>query len=111
MAKQPPQTLDCEVRETATGNDSYAAVLDRLSKASVDRHWEPYLDIPWEDPEYRIDPDDPRWKLAEIDRLGAHPWYKAQPPAVQSRIGLWRVATAMKIGMQFENLLKRGLLA
>nr|BFE81637.1 hypothetical protein GCM10020093_042380 [Planobispora longispora] len=31
-------------------------------------------------------------------------------PAVRAKIGLWRVATAMKIGLQFENLLKRGLL-
>ncbi len=111
MAKQPPQTLDCELRETVTDRHSYAAMLERLSKASVDRHWEPYLDIPWDDPGYRIDQDDPRWRLTEIDRLGAHPWYQAQPREIQTRIGLWRVATAMKIGMQFENLLKRGLLA
>lgn len=95
---------------TATA-DSYEATLDRLSKASVEKHWEPYVDIPWDDPEFAIDPDDPRWKLPPADKLGAHPWYQAQPPGVQSRIGLWRVATAMKVGMQFENLLKRGLLS
>jgi P-aminobenzoate N-oxygenase AurF len=101
---------------TATTNgsgssDSYRATLDRLSKASVEKHWEPYIDIPWDDPDFAIDPDDPRWKLPPVDQLGGHPWYQAQPPGVQSRIGLWRVATAMKVGMQFENLLKRGLLS
>src|SRR6266566_7448198 len=96
--------------QPASGHRAYTAVLDRLSKASVEKHWEPYVDIPWDDPEYQIDAGDPRWRLTEIDGLGAHPWYKAQPPEIQSRIGLWRVATAMKTGMQFENLLKRGLL-
>ena len=111
MAKQPPETLDSELRAPVSDRRAYAVVLDRLSKASVDRHWEPYIDIPWNDPGYRIDPDDRRWTLTDTDRLDAHPWYKAQPPEIQSRIGLWRVATAMKTGMQFENLLKRGLLA
>lgn len=98
LTEQTPQRL------------AYATVIDRLSKASVDKHWEAYADIPWDDPAFAVDPDDPRWILPPADRLGAHPWYRAQPPQVQARIGLWRVATAMKIGLQFENLLKRGLL-
>jgi P-aminobenzoate N-oxygenase AurF len=89
---------------------SYTTVIDRLSKASVDKHWEAYADIPWDDPAFTVEPDDPRWILPSADRLGAHPWYRAQPQQVQARIGLWRVATAMKTGLQFENLLKRGLL-
>lgn len=31
-------------------------------------------------------------------------------PAEQSRLGLFRVASAMKLGLEFENILKRGLL-
>jgi len=120
MARQatPTATATTAPPKTATRNgsgsasaDSYEATLDRLSKASVEKHWEPYVDIPWDDPEFAIDVDDPRWKLPPADKLGAHPWYQQQPPGVQARIGLWRVATAMKVGMQFENLLKRGLLS
>jgi hypothetical protein len=96
---------------SARNDSSYATTLDRLSKASVEKHWEPYVDIPWDDPDFAIDADDPRWKLPPVDRLGSHPWYQEQPEGVQTRIGLWRVATAMKVGMQFENLLKRGLLS
>ena len=109
MAK-PPVELAEEVREAVKDRKSYLGVIDRLNKASVDKHWEAYADIPWDDPEYRIDPADPRWILPENDRLGTTAWYRAQPVEVQARIGLWRVATAMKIGLQFENLLKRGLL-
>src|SRR5690606_28443642 len=61
-------------------------------------------------PDFAIDPDDPRWELASEDALGGTEWYRAQPPNVRSRIGLYRYATAMKIGLQFENVLKRGLL-
>ncbi|GAA3229860.1 diiron oxygenase [Actinocorallia longicatena] len=109
MAK-PPAELAEEVRETVRDRKSYLGVIDRLNKASVDKHWEAYADIPWDDPEFHMDPDDPRWVLPSVDRLGSTAWYQAQPVEIQARIGLWRVATAMKIGLQFENLLKRGLL-
>ncbi|MCD0451797.1 diiron oxygenase [Actinocorallia sp. API 0066] len=109
MAK-PPSDLADEVRENVRDRKSYLGVIDRLNKASVEKHWEAYADIPWDDPDYAVDPDDPRWILPEIDALGRTAWYRSQPPEIQSRIGLWRVATMMKIGLQFENLLKRGLL-
>jgi P-aminobenzoate N-oxygenase AurF len=107
---QTPTELDEEIREKVKDQKAYKSVIDRLSKASVDKHWDAYADIPWDDPDFSVDKNDPRWILPPIDRLGAHPWYQAQPPEIQSQIGLWRVATAMKIGLQFENLLKRGLL-
>ncbi|GAA4071672.1 AurF N-oxygenase family protein [Nonomuraea soli] len=89
---------------------AYEAVIERLSKASVDKHWEPYKDIPWDDPDFLVHHDDPRWRLPEVDKLGSTAWYQGLPEELQARIGLFRVATAMKIGLQFENLLKRGLL-
>ncbi|WP_395110526.1 diiron oxygenase [Actinomadura sp. SCN-SB] len=109
MTKAPTRLAE-EVREQVKDRKSYYGVIDRLNKASVDKHWEAYADIPWDDPEYAIDPEDPRWILTDEDQLGRTEWYRSQPPEVQARIGLWRVATAMKIGLQFENLLKRGLL-
>ncbi|RVX43243.1 para-aminobenzoate N-oxygenase AurF [Nonomuraea polychroma] len=106
----PSSTAARERDERVANRSAYEAVIERLSKASVDKHWEPYRDIPWDDPEFLVDPADPRWELPEVDKLGGHPWYRSRPPEVRATIGLWRVATAMKIGLQFENLLKRGLL-
>lgn len=103
--------LDQEVEARVADKASYNRLIDRLSVASVDKHYEPYIDIAWDSEEMSIDPIDPRWALLPVDTLGAHPWYQTQPPEVRAQIGLWRVATAMKIGVQFENLLKRGLLA
>jgi hypothetical protein len=107
---KPPATLAEEVREKVKDRRSYESVIDRLNKASVKKHWEAYADIPWDDPELQVDPADPRWTLPPTDRLGGTEWYRSQPAEIQARIGLWRIATAMKIGLQFENLLKRGLL-
>jgi hypothetical protein len=109
-ARTAPTELADEVREKITDRKSYLGVIDRLNKASVDKHWEAYADIPWDDPEFTVDQNDPRWILPSTDRLGSTEWYRSQPAEVQAQIGLWRVATAMKIGLQFENLLKRGLL-
>ncbi|MET9336379.1 diiron oxygenase [Nonomuraea sp. NPDC003804] len=110
MTAAPSSTAARERDESVAEKRAYEAVIERLSKASVDKHWEPYVDIPWDDPDFLIDPADPRWELPPVDKLGRHPWYRSRSPETRARIGLWRVATAMKIGLQFENLLKRGLL-
>ncbi|MEU7744540.1 diiron oxygenase [Nonomuraea sp. NPDC049158] len=110
MTRAPSSTTARETDERVADRSAYEAVIQRLSKASVDKHWEPYKDIPWEDPEFLVDQTDPRWELPGVDKLGAHPWYRGRSPETRARIGLWRLATAMKIGLQFENLLKRGLL-
>ncbi|GAA2659859.1 MULTISPECIES: AurF N-oxygenase family protein [Nonomuraea] len=110
MTAAPSSTAARERDESVAERRAYESVIERLSKASVDKHWEPYVDIPWDDPDFLIDPADPRWELPPVDKLGRHPWYRSRSPETRARIGLWRVATAMKIGLQFENLLKRGLL-
>jgi len=103
------KTVDQEVRETPKDENAYLRLVERLSKASVEKHWEPYIDIEWDDPEMKIDLQDPRWEIAAVDSLASHPWYRAQPQEVRSGIGLYRFANAAKIGVQFENLLNRGL--
>ena len=101
---------DEEHAATVRQRETYEALVRRLSHQSVVKHFDAYADIAWEDPEYRIDPDDPRWELGPDDSLGATAWYQAQPAGVRSRIGLHLFATFMKIGVQFESVLKRGLL-
>ncbi|TMK87080.1 MAG: diiron oxygenase, partial [Actinobacteria bacterium] len=48
--------------------------------------------------------------MSDEDPLGATEWYKTQPQGVRARIGLHGIVMAMKIGLQFESVLKRGLL-
>jgi P-aminobenzoate N-oxygenase AurF len=90
--------------------ETYPQLLHRLSRQSVVKHFDAYADIEWDSAEFRIDPEDPRWELTPEDSLGATAWYRAQPQGVRARIGLHLYATFMKIGVQFESVLKRGLL-
>ena len=86
-------------------------LLPRLNRQSVEKRSDAYLDIDWDDPELQIGPDDPRCGLFEFDPLADTDWYRSQPPEVQQRVGLHRICSAFKVGMQFENLLQRGLLS
>jgi hypothetical protein len=95
--------------ERATG-EVYDQLLARLSHQSVVKHFDAYADIDWDGEAYAVDPDDPRWELSADHPLGATAWYRSQPPGVRSRIGLHLIASEMKIGLQFESVLKRGLL-
>jgi hypothetical protein len=91
-------------------SDRFGELVARLSHQSVVKHFDAYADIAWDDPEYGIDPTDPRWELPADTALGATEWYRNQPPDVRARIGLHSIATNMKAGLQFESILKRGLL-
>lgn len=99
-----------EERAEAVSREAYDALVRRLSHQSVVKHFDAYADIPWDDPEYRIDPADPRFELSADDPLGATDWYRALPQPVRARLGLHTIATFAKIGAQFENVLQRGLL-
>src|SRR5262249_7700791 len=66
--------------------------------------------IDWEAPEHRIDPEHPCWELSADDTLGATAWYRSLPQPTRARLGLHMIASFMKIGAQFENVLQRGLL-
>jgi hypothetical protein len=99
-----------EERPIARKREGYDELVQRLSRQSVVKHFDAYADVDWESEEFRIDPEDPRWELTADEPLGATAWYRSQPQAVRSRIGLHVVANFMKIGAQFESVLKRGLL-
>ena len=68
---------------------SYHEVLQSLSEGSVTKHFDPYVDIDWDSPEFAVHSDDPRWIMPEEDPLGRHPWYKAQP--VERQIAIHRL--------------------
>ena len=95
---------------TGADDRAWRDLLARLSRQSVTKHFEAYEDVAWDDPSYAVDPEDPRFELIELDPLGGTDWYRSQPQALRARIGLHRFATFMKVGVQFENVLKRGLL-
>src|SRR5438270_1271663 len=102
--------LDTEQAADVRSGDAYQSLIARLSQQSVVKHFDAYADVAWDDPELRIDPEDPRWEMDAEGGLGATEWYRSQPPGVRARIGLSGIVSAMKTGLQFESILKRGLL-
>ena len=102
--------LDRELKADVATDPAFARMIARLSKLSVDRHFDAYVDVPWDDPDMQVDPADPRWQPMVADPVANTEWYAALAPEARSRYCLYRVAAAMKIGWHFENLLQRGLL-
>ena len=88
----------------------YTDMLNTLSEGSVRRHFNPYIDIDWDAPEFAVTPNDERWILPGTDPLGRHPWYQAQSVERQIEIGMWRQANVAKVGLHFELVLIRGLM-
>lgn len=91
-------------------DDAWQSLLARLNHQSVIKHFDAYADIDWDSSELHLDPEDPRWELSSDDPLGATDWYRSQPPPRRARLGCESVAAKMKTGLQFESVLKRGLL-
>jgi hypothetical protein len=102
--------LDTEQGADAASADAYRDLIGRLSHQSVVKHFDAYADVDWDAPEMRIDPEDPRWELWDDNPLGRTEWYKSQPQGVRARIGLHGIVANMKTGLEFESVLKRGLL-
>ena len=90
--------------------NAYRDLIARLSHQSVVKHFDAYADVDWDAPEMQIDPEDPRWELTADDPLGKTEWYRSQPQGVRARIGVQRIVENMKTGLEFESVLKRGLL-
>jgi hypothetical protein len=97
-----------ERRESRT--ESYPALLARLSRLSVAKHFDAYADVDWDAPEHAIDQTDRRWELPPDRPLGASAWYRALPQPARARLGLHLIATQVKLGLEFERVLKQGLL-
>jgi len=91
-------------------DDRFTELLGRLSRQSVVKHFDAYADVDWDHPDNAIDPRDPRWELDSGNGLAGTDWYRALPADTRARIGLHGITSNMKAGLQFENVLKRGLL-
>lgn len=89
---------------------AYEDRLHTLSVASVEQHFDAFQDIAWDDPAYAISQSDPRWILPTVDPIGATDWYQSLPHEEQIRVGLYRQANVVKVGLQFEQILISGLM-
>jgi hypothetical protein len=91
-----------------TTDVTYEQHLATLSQGSVDLHFDPFVDIDWDT--YDVSAENPQWILPAEHEMGAHPWYQALSPERQRQIGRAYMAQVAKVGLEFENLLIRGLM-
>ena len=91
-------------------SEPYPRLLERLSEMSVRKAHDPYRDVGWDEPENRIEPDDPRLCIAADSPLAQTEWYQRLSPAVRSRFGRAWSAQTGKYAIGFEAVLSRGLL-
>lgn len=97
-------------RNTSPDRVAFDALVRRLSRQSVEKNFDPFVDIDWEAPEMVVDPNDARWEAVVPAGLRATEWYQRQDPAMRSLMGLTIASGLAKNGLQFENVLQRGLL-
>lgn len=89
---------------------SYGELLARLNQLSVQHYCDPMRDIDWDAPAHRLDPEDPRFCIADTHALARTAWYAGLDPATRARFGLNWIAQQLKYGIGFEAVLCRGLL-
>lgn len=104
--------VDARTTATASRSDEeFRRIVERLSKLSVERGHDAYADVAWDSPDLAVHPDDDRWALWSTDVLARTRWFARQDADTRRALGRWRVATMLRVGWEFENLLQRGLLA
>jgi hypothetical protein len=104
------QTLDHETNVVIDDQSAFTTMLGRLEKLSVEKHFDAYADIPWDDQDHLVVPGDPRFRLPSSDPIAMTDWYRGLAPEAQSEVSMYRFAACMRTGWHFENLLQRGLL-
>jgi hypothetical protein len=110
MTQDVSQVRPMPLTSSVAAEERWQSLLQRLNELSVTKHFDAYADIDWDHPANALDPTDPRWELSDDDPLGSTAWYRSLLPEQRARLGCEMVASKMKIGLIFENILQRGLL-
>lgn len=93
-----------------TPEDLYITKVEALSHATARLRFDPHVDIDWDAPENTLDEHDPRWQLdPETSPLAATDWYLEQPLDQRIEMGRWLTANTLKVTLQFEMMLVRGV--
>ncbi|MEV6769994.1 diiron oxygenase [Nocardia sp. NPDC051030] len=105
-----PTTTPVDYDPVVAEAQDYANKLLLLSEGSVNKNFDPFEDIDWENPDFDANAKPERWILpASADPLGRHPWYRALTQEQKIAVGMYRQANIAKVGLQFESILISGM--
>ncbi len=94
-----------------TSQQEYHDLLRTLSEASVEHHFDAFVDVAWDDPGVRDRPEGPAVDPARRSTPSvARTWYRGLPRERQIEVGFYRQANVVKVGLQFEQVLIAGLM-
>ncbi len=89
---------------------AYTEQVTSLTEAMSRLSFDPYVDIDWDAPENALDANDARWQLdPNAVPLAATDWYGEQSPQRRIDMGRWMMANILKVTLQFEMMLIRGV--
>ena len=95
---------------SGTLDAAYSSRVEALSCATARFRFDPFVDIDWDAPENALDKNDSRWQLdPDATPLAATDWYAEQPLERRVDIGRWVTANTLKVTLQFEMMLIRGV--
>ncbi|MFR9751541.1 AurF N-oxygenase family protein [Nocardia sp. 004] len=107
MSTAVPPAVDPDLEKA----QRYAETLLLLSEGSVNKHFDPFADIDWDNPDFAVDAGPERWILpVSADTLARHPWYQALSTERKIAVGKYRQANIAKVGLQFESILISGMI-
>ncbi len=89
-------------------HEDYDLKLRLLSEASVDKCFNAFTDVHWDDPGFAVDFDHDGWLLPDVDPIAHSEWYRSLPIEKRREIGRYRLTAIIKTGSQFEQLLLLG---
>jgi hypothetical protein len=93
-----------------TPDAPYLNRVEALSRATTRLRFDPFVDIDWDAPENALHENDPRWQLdPDATPLAATDWYAEQPLERRIDMGRWVTANTLKVTLQFEMMLVRGV--
>ena len=98
-------------RDTKAGYAATDTTITRLADLSAGRSHEAYTDVPWDDAGHELTPTDPRLQLPDFEPVAHTAWYRGLSEEEKSLVGAWKMATMLRVGADFENMLQQGLLA
>jgi hypothetical protein len=87
-----------------------ATMLGRLNRLSTAKQHDAYNDVPWDESGYEIWNVEALLAPVDHDPMYDTEWYRQLPEAEKVTFACYRVASSMKSGWQFENILQQGLL-
>lgn len=86
-------------------------VAAELVAASARRAVDPFTAIPWNDPDFAVDPTDPRWVPAVPDASRGSAWLSSLEDDDRARYSVERICAFLLVGIEFERGLCQGLQA